>query len=574
MELHLSEKFGSCRRFAIDEMRRVYPKVHAVAAWRINLDDSHEVDILIDEDYPYSRARIGVAPLRCDVTKARVYVDDTLCLLTGDESHSLNDDESVVDELLRRAQQWIAGEEHSAAQRNSQEVVDYWSRSETNKRIVSICNVDASPREVFYSIEAPFALIGDSPSAVERWVKQYSGKTTVHIQKTAFLVSDTGFPTGMKTAHLLYEWFRSMHADQIALLQSVASGDPSSAPLLIGISGAESGMALLGCWISRPKPRRVGKSVPRLTPGFRKGKAPGHLAAPNFFTNDAKVEKIAIERADTPWLTERGGQGSSRSIRSARVAVIGCGSLGGTVARLLVKAGIQNLTLIDPQLLSWDNIARHELGGHYVGRSKAKSLKEWIIGDFPHVGVNAIHDTWQNAFRQDNDILLRNDLIISTTGDLAGDVQLSDAATAALNFPMLALAWFEPHCAAAHMLVLLDSGCLRCGCDEFGVFQHPATEWENATHRYEPGCSASWQPYSEVEALPAKAFIVQTALRVVEAPPDDSRLYSWVGAERVRCSHAGSLTQSWRERYGEPSKDGTQYELEWRRSCKACSNAA
>jgi len=570
VEHHLSEMGLSPRRLTEEDLRRQYPESGAVIGWRIAVDSDHEVDVLLSADYPYQRAQIGVVPLRHDFPRSRVFVDGTLCLMKGNEGHSLNDDEHVLDELLNRTRALLHGDAEEYAARNAEEIVDYWKGSRSSRRIVSICEVNANARELFYSNDLQFTVIGDTRESVERWIRHYSGSTKVNVKRSVLLSADNEFPVTTSSGRALYEWFQEKGFDQMDLVESLAAGDPTSAPVLIGISDTVGGVALLGAWIKRPKVPKIGKPKPLGTPGFRKGKASGHVAAPYFFSPESEIERVRVDRADPAWLVERGGDGSNVTARSARAVLIGCGSLGSTIARLLAKAGVSNLVLIDPDILSWGNIARHELGGRYVGRSKVNALAETISRDFPHVTIEALFEPWQDVHERDPDVLLKADIIISTTGEPGGEIQLSDAAIAASDFPPLLFAWLEAFAAAARVLVLADGdGCLRCGCDDFGIFRCTVTDWEQPTHRFEPGCSTSWQPYSEIEALPAKAFVARTVLDVLAVQPERSRLYSWVGPEHSRTAHRGRLQKVWVEKHGEPPASGGIYGDDWT-TCPAC----
>ncbi|RKH02100.1 ThiF family adenylyltransferase [Corallococcus carmarthensis] len=51
-----------------------------------------------------------------------------------------------------------------------------------------------------------------------------------------------------------------------------------------------------------------------------------------------------------------------RGLRRAQVAIVGVGSLGGSVAVALAKAGVGRFVLLDPELLDPENVARH-VGG-------------------------------------------------------------------------------------------------------------------------------------------------------------------------------------------------------------------
>ncbi len=62
--------------------------------------------------------------------------------------------------------------------------------------------------------------------------------------------------------------------------------------------------------------------------------------------------------------------------KSKHVAVIGVGSVGSAVADMLARAGVGRLTLVDPDVLSEDNLKRHVLTRESVGRNKAEAMAE------------------------------------------------------------------------------------------------------------------------------------------------------------------------------------------------------
>lgn len=61
-------------------------------------------------------------------------------------------------------------------------------------------------------------------------------------------------------------------------------------------------------------------------------------------------------------------------VRSSRIAVWGCGALGSNAADLLVRGGVVNLALYDPDVLQIGNFCRHTLNGEYLSRNKALAL--------------------------------------------------------------------------------------------------------------------------------------------------------------------------------------------------------
>ena len=59
-----------------------------------------------------------------------------------------------------------------------------------------------------------------------------------------------------------------------------------------------------------------------------------------------------------------------------RVSLVGCGSVGSALGEMLVRAGIGELWLTDPDTLAPENLSRHVLTGADLGRPKAASAAD------------------------------------------------------------------------------------------------------------------------------------------------------------------------------------------------------
>lgn len=77
-------------------------------------------------------------------------------------------------------------------------------------------------------------------------------------------------------------------------------------------------------------------------------------------------------------------------IRSAKIAVLGCGGIGSLCAQLLAGAGIYGLTLVDHDLVEESNFNRQLFWSrHDLGKPKVIVLKRSIENRFSDVIVNA-----------------------------------------------------------------------------------------------------------------------------------------------------------------------------------------
>lgn len=188
-------------------------------------------------------------------------------------------------------------------------------------------------------------------------------------------------------------------------------------------------------------------------------------------TKEVMLKHESATEADLRFCVGRNLDGRTGLI-GKRVALIGCGTIGGYLAHLLVQNGAgcdAPLTLYDPDTLKPGNLGRHVLGFGDLARPKAEALAAFVQGFHPDVDVthrqgNALAD-W--------DALARCDLVIDATGDANVSTALNDLyLRARRDGQQLALlhAWvFGNGVAAQSFLNLGDElACYRCLRAGFG----------------------------------------------------------------------------------------------------------
>ena len=72
---------------------------------------------------------------------------------------------------------------------------------------------------------------------------------------------------------------------------------------------------------------------------------------------------------------------------SSSVGVVGVGSGGSAIALGFARAGVGEIRLSDPQVLSLSNVSRHELGLSWLGQNKATGVACRIHDINPHINV-------------------------------------------------------------------------------------------------------------------------------------------------------------------------------------------
>ena len=320
------------------------------------------------------------------------------------------------------------------------------------------------------------------------------------------------------------------------------------------------------------------RKPPKLSDGFRPGRVPIRLLQDRYLQATTPVSKAMVSRADHAWIHGRDTDPRQPRLIASKVAVLGCGSLGSSVASLLAQAGVGNLLLVDPEKLEWPNISRHRLGARSVGKSKAEELVSALNADHPHLGsVKAVQDSVRPGSQELMVRLAGMDLLVSTMGDWPAECFLNDWQQSLANPPPILYGWLEPRAAAAHaVLVRPGGGCLQCGFDALGHPRLEVTRWPPQERELQsPGCSASFSPYGPAELCWAHALVSSAAINTLVAATMDRPHRVWVGCPDRILASGGKLADSWLDTAAHPTAGNRVHAFPWPRNpgCSACSGA-
>lgn len=226
-----------------------------------------------------------------------------------------------------------------------------------------------------------------------------------------------------------------------------------------------------------------------------------------------KLTRFRVERADKRWLHERGSTGLDIKVKAARVAIVGCGSLGAGVAELLVRSGVGSITLIDHDHLTWGNVARHALGGQDVERLKVGALATKLRKHIPTIDVVKIYpENWQSVAAEWPEAL-DCDLIVSTIATWPEELALAQWAHER-SVPLV-MGWIEGSAVAGHALAL-QGGCLGCLFAPSGSFRRAAAQWtDKLPFKYAQACHENYLPYGYADIVPVQSMIATLATDVL-----------------------------------------------------------
>ncbi|MBZ2436830.1 ThiF family adenylyltransferase [Xanthomonas perforans] len=241
-------------------------------------------------------------------------------------------------------------------------------------------------------------------------------------------------------------------------------------------------------------------------------------------------------------------------LRGKRVAIVGCGALGGFLARALAQAGVGSLLLIDSDELVPSNVGRHVLGMEAVGQDKSPALAKKLGTDFPHaVDFEAWKGAIQNATAEQKMELAACDLVVAAGINLAGELALNQWRQELETPPTLIWTWIEEFAVAGHAVALVDGADLASSLNADGEFQMRLTSDWPAGQGYalEAGCGVAYQPYSAADMMGTINCAHRLCLDVLLGKQRGSIVRSWLGDRDIAaasgCKIDGAFERSFCE---------------------------
>lgn len=133
-------------------------------------------------------------------------------------------------------------------------------------------------------------------------------------------------------------------------------------------------------------------------------------------TRKTKLDWIISENWNQQEISQRGKMNDF--LLRKKMLLIGAGCVGASVAEILVRSGIYNLTVVDSDIFEVGNLSRHVLNVGNIGELKELSLCSYLNSLNPHANVEVINDTLtiDEEFKT-NIALDKYDIIIDCTGE-------------------------------------------------------------------------------------------------------------------------------------------------------------
>ena len=283
------------------------------------------------------------------------------------------------------------------------------------------------------------------------------------------------------------------------------------------------------------------------------------------------IEHMHINRIDFNYLANRGG--AVDSITKKKVLLIGCGSVGGFIAINLVKSGIKNITLVDKDKLSFENIYRHDLGVNFVHEYKTEAIKTNIESSVFVSNISVINDTIEGGIASGKIHLKDFDLIISATGNPTINLWLNSEVQNKENTPPVIFSWVDPYGIGGHSILTNNNN--KTGCYECLI--NPETKYNKAVFYADKqsfskkltGCSSSFTSFGVLDSERTANDTVRLAVNVLKGNEVDNPIISWKGDDKVFLKEGFKLSRRFKFDVDELSASKYAYK---NNKCKICAH--
>lgn len=542
-------------------------------AWLIPLS-LKEVDhliLIIDEEFPYSMPRVMISGTDISMQWPHVEKNGMLCLAGDSAAISTDDPISVIENVLHESECLL---HENASGLNIDDYQNdfsaYWRRAiPPNAPQFQIRLNQTEPSRLICAWHGKnYYLIGEDSNSLLTWLENLSGSDACRSIHPAAVIWLTRLPepsTYPETTNQLRNLIKKHSSDGINVFdQLIKQENFMSAVILMG-KAPNAVTQVFGYRLDRPAREMLGKRTGSRSyqKGFREGKIPpSHLA--NYF----KCQRTTISNVDE--LESRLQSTITNGLRNKKVIIIGCGSVGSSVALHLVKTGVRRLHLIDPDSLMWENLGRHELGANDIGNNKALGLANRLKAKLPHIKeCGHSPESWIKAYKLNSGLFKDADLVISTTADWNTESALNDIqCQGEIPCPVL-YGWLEPFACASHALLSSGTnGCLRCGFDSTGRAKASTTLWTTDFDQH--GCGGGKSIYGSIELAQAATLISQLAIDSLLNTVKQPIWRTWIAPKISVIVNGGLWNPEWCKLYGDPEGGGLLTSNRWPKSTSQC----
>ncbi|MGI9951985.1 E2/UBC family protein [Moorellaceae bacterium AZ2] len=533
------------------------PQDNIFAAYEGNVDiDGLTVtlQIILNKDFPLSKPRFYLKQPYALGFIPHVQSNGYVCY-AHDEGLVLDLDnptgiiaaclEKVIDTLVK-------GKTGANIKDFYEEFENYWAELKTGLDWISFVSITPFVKEiaVAYSEQLSKIVLGDTLNDITHGVKRFFGEGVtakifrwgiyIPLRAPIFPPHPDNFWSPKTLRKLIFSNVSRSNRERLkSILRKKKIKKDADEYILLSIPSSEEKRALAGVRFSKFSALSYKRCNSR-----KNFPHPLHKIGSAF-----EMTPHVIKRYDKDYILPRAGAISS--LADKKVLLIGCGSVGGYIAFELTRAGIANLTLVDKDDLSPDNIHRHALGANRLYEfievngiktnkaiPKVEGLRAELEAKYPYVTVKTFRASIQELIQEQMLNIDAFDLIIIALGNPTVELFLNRYLHQVDKCPPAIFAWNEPLGIGGHALLTKNngrSGCLEC------LYRDPDEPLYNKASFAAPGqffgktvagCSNVFTPYGSMDSIQTAVLATRLGISVLLGHEKDNPLLSWKGDDR------------------------------------------
>lgn len=214
-----------------------------------------------------------------------------------------------------------------------------------------------------------------------------------------------------------------------------------------------------------------------------------------------KFEKIQICDMRMKRLFTRGGDG--RAMFDKKCLFVGGGSVGSYLIKAVTEIGISDdITVIDKDILTSDNIARHLCGANRIlSENKAEAISNYMLEQYPTMRCEGIYKNVLEIIEEPVDFFDEYDIVFVAVGNCMLEKQFVKLYKEG-KIKQCVLVWVEPYLIGGHAIVLnadYTENTNEYLFDEYGNFKISVVENSRRYMKSEAGCQSAYAPYAGFE---------------------------------------------------------------------------
>jgi molybdopterin/thiamine biosynthesis adenylyltransferase len=430
--------------------------------------------------------------------------------------------ESALEEALDVLRRGVCGDN---ADEFAREFESYWLRLKGVKPIVSLVESDGRTRRVLWArsnkLKKRKSYLAEKQAQIEQFLsgEDVSGDYTmqnalfVPLRKEARVTPprhDRPFWSASDLRSIVWENVCANDKKRLKRFCKKCSGHTGI--ILLGLPKPDGTRALVGIYFEQEK-----DGHPLIESGVTKTLRP-----------------LYVDRRDQGYLVPRGG--GDANLSEKEVLLVGCGAVGGHLAFGLARAGVLNLTIVDPDTLRPENTFRHVLGRLSWGRDKVTALKTMLDLQMPYMRVKAVPVSIESALAEGTVGFADFDLVVFATGNPTVELEMNERLCSSPEGPPSIHTWLEPYGIGGHALLTgneREGACFEC------LYQNPGDDapYNRASFaapgqsfgKTVSGCGSLFTPYGAADAARTATLAVRLAVDVLTGNEKGDPLHSWKG---------------------------------------------